>query len=145
MSGHNVTWTVSKDRLRKWTWKVFCLRNVQQAVFYAILKSWSYDFNIVHIYIWFWYFYCYSIYILVQLTYILVHIYFVVVVVIYDLESPISNTMLKFHDTWIKFIVTSVIPVRWSTNWAIKPHIGSEVNLLSSCLPWGLSEMMWSI
>ena len=31
--------------------------------------------------------------------------------------------------------VTSAIPVRCSTNWAVKPHIGSEVNLLSSCLP----------
>ena len=27
------------------------------------------------------------------------------------------------------------IPVRCSTNWAMKPHIGSEVNLLSSYLP----------
>ena len=25
-----------------------------------------------------------------------------------------------------------------STNWAMKPHIGSEVNLLSSYLPWGV-------
>ena len=32
--------------------------------------------------------------------------------------------------------VTSAIPVRCSTNWAMMPHIGSEVNLLSSCLPW---------
>ena len=30
--------------------------------------------------------------------------------------------------------VTSAIPVRCSTNWAMKPHIGSEVNLLSSYL-----------
>ena len=30
------------------------------------------------------------------------------------------------------------IPVRCSTNWALKPHIGSEVNLLSSYLPWGV-------
>ena len=34
--------------------------------------------------------------------------------------------------------MTSVLPVRCSTNWAMKPHIGSEVNLLSSCLPWGV-------
>ena len=26
--------------------------------------------------------------------------------------------------------VTSALPVRFSTNWAMKPHIGSEVNLL---------------
>ena len=25
--------------------------------------------------------------------------------------------------------VTSVIPVRWSTNWAVKPHIGSKLYL----------------
>ena len=31
--------------------------------------------------------------------------------------------------------VTSAIPVRCSTNRAMKPHIGSEVNLLSSYLP----------
>ena len=37
--------------------------------------------------------------------------------------------------------VTSAIPVRCSTNWALKPHIGSEVNLLSSYLPVR-SEMM---
>ena len=28
--------------------------------------------------------------------------------------------------------------MRCSTNWAMKPHIGSEVNLLSSYLPWGV-------
>ena len=31
--------------------------------------------------------------------------------------------------------MTSAIPVRCSTNWAMKPHIGSKVNLLSSYLP----------
>ena len=34
--------------------------------------------------------------------------------------------------------VTSALPVRCSTNWAMKPHIGSEVNLLSPYLPWGV-------
>ena len=34
--------------------------------------------------------------------------------------------------------VISAIPVRCSTNWAMKPHIGSEVNLLSSYLRWGV-------
>ena len=38
-------------------------------------------------------------------------------------------------------LVTSAIPVRCSTNWAMKPHIGSEVNLLSLYLPVR-SEMM---
>ena len=40
--------------------------------------------------------------------------------------------------------VTSAIPVRCSTNWAMKPHIGSDVNLSSSYLPVG-NEMMWCI
>ena len=31
--------------------------------------------------------------------------------------------------------MTSAIPVRYSTNWAMKPHIGSKVNVLSSYLP----------
>ena len=35
--------------------------------------------------------------------------------------------------------MTSAITVQCSTNWAVKPHIGSEVNLLSSCLP-----MQWN-
>ena len=34
--------------------------------------------------------------------------------------------------------VTSALRVFWSTNWAMKPHIGSEVNLLSTYLPWGV-------
>ena len=41
--------------------------------------------------------------------------------------------------------VTSTIPVRCCTNWAMKPHIGSEVNLLTSYLAPVRSEMMWSI
>ena len=40
--------------------------------------------------------------------------------------------------------MTSAILVRCSTNWAMKPHIGSEVNLLSSYLPVR-SEMTWSL
>ena len=34
--------------------------------------------------------------------------------------------------------MTSALPVHCSTNWAMKPHIGSEANLLSSYLPWGV-------
>ena len=34
--------------------------------------------------------------------------------------------------------VTCALSVCCSTNWAMKPHIGSEVNLLSSYLPWGV-------
>ena len=47
--------------------------------------------------------------------------------------------------------MTSAILVRCSTNWAMKPHIRSEVNLLSSNLPWGVKwfgghgfESRWS-
>ena len=41
--------------------------------------------------------------------------------------------------------MTSALPVRCSTKWAMKPHIGSEVNLSSSYLPAVRSEMMWSV
>ena len=34
--------------------------------------------------------------------------------------------------------MTSALPVCCSTNWAMKPHTGSEVNLLSSYLSWGV-------
>ena len=42
--------------------------------------------------------------------------------------------------------VTSAIPVRCSTNWAMKPHIVSEVNLLSSDLPvqWNDVKFIWN-
>ena len=40
--------------------------------------------------------------------------------------------------------VTSTIRVQCSTNWPMKPHIGSEVNLLSSYLPVR-NEMMWCV
>ena len=42
--------------------------------------------------------------------------------------------------------MTSAIPVRCSTNWAMKPHIGSEVNLLSSYLPvqWNDEKFVWN-
>ena len=39
--------------------------------------------------------------------------------------------------------MTSAIAVPCSTNWAVKPHIGSKVNLLSSYLPvqWNIYEI----
>ena len=42
--------------------------------------------------------------------------------------------------------VTSAIPVRCSTNWAMKSHIGSEVNLLSSYFPvqWSDVKYIWN-
>ena len=39
--------------------------------------------------------------------------------------------------------VTSALPVRCCTNWAMKPHIGSEVNI--EFISPVRSEMMWSI
>ena len=42
--------------------------------------------------------------------------------------------------------VTSALPVRCSTIWAMKPHIGSEVNLISSYLPvqWNDVKFIWN-
>ena len=42
--------------------------------------------------------------------------------------------------------LTSAIPVRCSTNWAMKPHTGSMVNLLSSFLPvqWNDVKYIWN-
>ena len=42
--------------------------------------------------------------------------------------------------------VTSAIPVRCFTNWAMKPHIASEANLLSSYLPvqWNDVKFIWN-
>ena len=42
--------------------------------------------------------------------------------------------------------MTSAIPVRCSTNWAMKPNIGSKVNLLSSFLPvqWNHVKYIWN-
>ena len=60
-----------------------------------------------------------------------------------DHRSKFSNLSNWKEEAWKKFRastgfepVTSASPVRCSTNWAMKPHIGSEVNLLSSYLPW---------
>ena len=61
-----------------------------------------------------------------------------------DHRSKFSNLSNWKEEAWKKIgastgfePVTSALPVRSSTNWAMKPHIGSEVNLLSSYLPWG--------
>ena len=62
-----------------------------------------------------------------------------------DHRSKFSNLSNWKEEAWKKLRastgfepVTSVLPVRCSTNRAMKPHIGSEVNLLSSYLPWGV-------
>ena len=62
-----------------------------------------------------------------------------------DHRSKFSNLSNWKEEAWKKIRastgfepVTSALPVRCSTNWAMKPHIGSEVNLLSSYLPWGV-------
>ena len=65
-----------------------------------------------------------------------------------DPRSEFSNLSNWKEEAWKKSrvstgfeIVTSAIPVRCSTNFAMKPHIGSEVILLSSYLPV-ISEMI---
>ena len=62
-----------------------------------------------------------------------------------DHRSKFSNLSNWKEEAWKKIRastgfepVTSALPVRCSTNWATKPHIGSEVNLLSSYLSWGV-------
>lgn len=40
---HSATWTVLKDKLRKWTWKVFCSRDVPLAVFFFFLPFLKYN------------------------------------------------------------------------------------------------------
>ena len=56
-----------------------------------------------------------------------------------DHRSKFSNLSNWKEEAWKKIKaltgfepVTSAIPVRCSTSWAMKPHTGSEVNLLSS-------------
>ena len=67
-----------------------------------------------------------------------------------DHRSKFSNLSNWKEEGWKKTRasmrfepVTSPIPVRCSTNWAMKPHIGSEVNLLSSYLPRGM-KYIWN-
>ena len=72
-----------------------------------------------------------------------------------DHRSTFSNLCNWKEEAWkIKAStgfepVTSAIPVRCSTNWAVKPHIGNEANSLSSYLPWGVKwyeiYMTWSV
>ena len=59
-----------------------------------------------------------------------------------DHRSKFSNLSNWKEEAWKKIRAStgfepliSAIPVWCSTNWATKPHIGSEVNLLSSYLP----------
>ena len=61
-----------------------------------------------------------------------------------DHRSKFSNTNNWKEEAWKEINVstgfepeTSVVPVECSTNWAMKPHIGSKVNLFSSYLPRG--------
>ena len=67
-------------------------------------------------------------------------------------NSKFSNLSNWKEEAWKKIRVstgfepmTSAIPVRCSTNWAMKPHIGSKVNLLSSYLPvqWNHVKYIW--
>ena len=70
-----------------------------------------------------------------------------------DHRSKFSNLSNWKEEAWKKIRastgfepVTSAIPVRCSTNWAMKPHIGSEVNLLSSYFPvrWSDVKYIWN-
>ena len=70
---------------------------------------------------------------------------FVYIKVKNDHRSKFSNLSNSKEEAWKNTRaltgfepVTYAIPVRYSTNWDMKPHIGSEVNLLSSHLPWGV-------
>ena len=54
----------------------------------------------------------------------------------HNIFSNLSNIGRKKPEKYQGFnAVTSAIPVRCSTNRAVKSHNGSEVNLLSSYLP----------
>ena len=70
-----------------------------------------------------------------------------------DHRSKFSNLSNWKEEAWKKIRastgfepMTSAIPVRCSTNWAMKPHIGSKVNLLSSYLPveWNDVKFIWN-
>lgn len=42
---------------------------------------------------------------------------------------PISNTMLKLHDTWIKFIIISISSTTWkSLRWVKRIILGNETS-----------------
>ena len=57
----------------------------------------------------------------------------------------ICTAVIDESEVWFE-PMTSAIPVRCSTNWAMKPHIGSKVNLLSSYLPvqWNHVKYIWN-
>ena len=70
-----------------------------------------------------------------------------------DHRSKFSNLSNWKEEAWKKIKastgfepVTSAIPVRCSTNWAMKPYIGSEVNLLSSFSreEWNDVKYIWN-
>ena len=67
-----------------------------------------------------------------------------------DHRSKFSNLSNWKEETWKKIRastgfepLTYAIPVRCSTNWPMKPHTGSEVNLLRSCLLRSLSPQIF--
>ena len=67
-----------------------------------------------------------------------------------DHRSRFSNLSNWEEEAWknqglkgIRTRVTSAIPVRCSSYWAMKPHIGSEVNLLCSYLPVQWSDVKY--
>ena len=70
----------------------------------------------------------------------------------YFITFSLSNVSVVEHEIFYWWIQdkwwhdTSAILVRYSTNWAVKPHIGSKVNLLSSYLPvqWNDVKNIWN-
>ena len=55
----------------------------------------------------------------------------------YVIVSPISNTMLKLHDTWIKFIIITIIIII-----IIIPGTGS---VTKRCVSWKRNSRTWTI
>ena len=60
-------------------------------------------------------------------------LYSIRVLILTDPGLQRAGTLLH----WFVVVILTILeePLRYSTNWAMKPHIGSEVNLLTSYLP----------
>ena len=58
-----------------------------------------------------------------------------IIVVIFQFKQLEGRSLKNMRTSTGFEPVASAKPVRCSTNWAVKPHIVNEVNLLNSCLP----------
>ena len=56
-----------------------------------------------------------------------------------------DRSLIYWETGHLTLLCCHLLPgVRCSTNWAMKPHIGSEINWLSSYLPWGVgNDVKW--